>query len=194
MGPYFIILSLNTTFTTQLFPVMEHPSSSPFCNGSATVHSLPNNSKALPSVISGAGVQSQNNRSAGHHVQWSDPLVCTRGIPAREPQGANPVSASVTPPVISSHSSQLDTRTIAGAMEGLHLASAASSTSTAATSHSQLTATSQVAHQTSFIAAPQNPNLRFIFLRRLLAAQASNPTEPSVNDENLATTGNTCFE
>lgn len=193
MGPYFIILSLNITFTTQLFPAMEHPSSSPFCNGSATVHSLPNNSKALPSVISGAGVQSQNNRSAGHHVQWSDPLVCTRDIPTREPQGANPVSAAVTPPVISSHSSQLDSRTIAGAMEGLHLASATSSTSTTATSHPQLTATSQVAHQTSFIAVPQNPNLRFIFLRRLLAAQASNPTEPSVIDENLATTGNTCF-
>ncbi|KAG1773930.1 hypothetical protein EDD22DRAFT_946794 [Suillus occidentalis] len=170
---------------------MEHSSSSPFCNDNARVHSLPNIPKTSPSVISGAGVQSQNNCSAGHHVQWSDPLVYTRGIPAREPQGANPVPAAVIPSVISSHSSQLDTRTIAGAMEGLHLASAVSSISTTVSSHPQLAVTSQVAHQTSFIAAPRDPNLRFIFLRRLLAAQASKPfksTEPSVIDENLATT------
>lgn len=200
MGPYFILLSLDITFTTQLSLVMEHPSGSPSHDGSARVHSSPNISKSPPSVISGAGpgaIQSQNNRSAGHHVQWSDPLVSTRGIPAREPQGANLVPPAVTPSTISNHSSQLDTRTIAGAMEGLHLTSVVSTPSTTASLHPQLTTTFQVAPQNSFMAAPLNPNLRFIFSRRLLAAQASkpfNPTGPIVIDEKLATTGNICFQ
>jgi hypothetical protein len=172
--------------------MMAHPSSSPSCNGSAGVHSSPTVSKALPSVISGAGVQLQNNRSAGHHVQWSDPLVYTRGIPAREFQGSNPVLA-VASSITSNYSSQHDTRTIAGAMEGLHLAPAVSNASTTASLHSQLISTSQAARQGSFITAPMNPNLRFIYLHRLQALQANGPLNPidsGVIDDRSATTGN----
>ncbi|KAG2339846.1 hypothetical protein BDR05DRAFT_967457, partial [Suillus weaverae] len=185
---------------------MTHPSSSSSCNGSAGVHSSPTVFKALPSVISGASVQSQNNHSAGHHVQWSDPLVYTRDIPAREPQEANPVTATVTPSGASNYSSQHDTGSsgaIVGPMEGLNLEPAASSASTAPSSyklppstfpslHPQLTSTSQVDHQSfPFIAVPRNPNLRFIFLRRLQAAQARgtlNPIDSSIVDGSLATT------
>ncbi|KAG1780293.1 hypothetical protein EV702DRAFT_1081924 [Suillus placidus] len=185
---------------------MAHPSSSPSCNGSAGVHSSPTVSKALPSVISGASVQSLNNRSAGHHVQWSDPLVYTRGIPAREPQEANPVIATVTPSVASDYSFQHDTGAIVGPMGGLNLDAAASSASTAPSGYKlppstflslrpQLTSTSKVAHQgsPSLSAVPRNPNLRFIFLRRLQAAQVRGPLNPidsSIVNESLATTGN----
>ncbi|KAG1892769.1 hypothetical protein F4604DRAFT_52217 [Suillus subluteus] len=174
---------------------MAHPTSSPSCNGSGGVHSSPTASKALPSVISHGSVQSQNNRSAGHHVQWSDPLVHTRGIPRREPQGANSVLATVTPSVTSNYSSQQDTGTIAGGMEGLKLAPSASSASTAPSAYRpppqtflslcpQLTSTSQAAHQGS---APRNPNLRFIVLRRLLATQAREPLNPIDSNESPAT-------
>ncbi|KAG2043143.1 hypothetical protein BDR03DRAFT_502144 [Suillus americanus] len=184
---------------------MAHPTSSPSCNGSDGAHSSPTVSKALPSAISHASVQSQNNRSAGHHVQWSDPLVYTRGIPTREPQVANPVLATAAPCVTSDYSSQQDTGTIAGAMEGLNLAPSASSASTAPSAYKpppqnflslrpQLTSTSQAACQgSSFDTAPRDPNLRFIFLRRLRATQAREPLNPidsGVIGESPATTGN----
>ncbi|KAG2058958.1 hypothetical protein BDR06DRAFT_1018240 [Suillus hirtellus] len=162
---------------------MAHPSNSPPSIDSAP----PTISGALPSDIPDASIQSQSNHSAGHHVQWSDPLVCARGIPARQPQEAHPASPTVTPSVTLNHSAQHGTRTIAGAMEGLNLAPAASSTPSAYMPlcqtfeplRSQLTSTSQAAHQgSSFIAAPSNPNLRFIFSRQLLAAQSRGPLNP----------------
>ncbi|KAG1815290.1 hypothetical protein EV424DRAFT_1541128 [Suillus variegatus] len=168
---------------------MAHPSNS----------APPTISKTLPSDISDASVQSQSNRSAGHHVQWSDPLVYTRGIPARQPQEAHPASPTVTPSVTFNHSAQHGTRTFAGAMEGLNLAPAPSSTPSAYIPlrqtfqplHSQLTSTWQTAHQgSSFIAAPSNPNLRFIFSRRLLSAQSRgllNPVGSIVTDDSPAT-------
>lgn len=171
---------------------MAHPSNS----------APPTISKTLPSDISDASVQSQSNRSAGHHVQWSDPLVYTRGIPARQPQEAHPASPTVTPSVTFNHSAQHGTRTFAGAMEGLNLAPAPSSTPSAYIPlrqtfqplHSQLTSTWQTAHQgSSFIAAPSNPNLRFIFSRRLLSAQSRgllNPVGSIVTDDSPATSGN----
>ncbi|KAG1755997.1 hypothetical protein EDB19DRAFT_1902166 [Suillus lakei] len=173
---------------------MVHPSSSPSCNGSAAVHSSPTVSKALPSIISGASVQSQNNRSAGHHVQWSTPLV-TRDIPAREFQGANPALATITLSGTSDHSFQA----IAGAMEVLNLVPAAPSASTSLPASKppqtlchQPTSITQVAHQgSSSIAPPRNPNLRFIFERRLQAARARkllNPLHSDIIDESPATT------
>ncbi|KAG2151927.1 hypothetical protein BD769DRAFT_1658374 [Suillus cothurnatus] len=178
---------------------MAHPPDSPSCNGSNGVHSLPTISKALPSVISGASVRSQVN-SARHHVQWSDPLVHTRGIPARGPQVTNTMLAADAPSVTSNSSSLLDTGTIAGAMKGLNLtpsASTAPSTNkslpqTFPSLCPQLTSTSQVAHQGSSIAMPRDPNLRFIFQRRLLAAQARGPLnhiDSNVIKESPATTG-----
>ncbi|KAG1791461.1 uncharacterized protein HD556DRAFT_657559 [Suillus plorans] len=175
---------------------MAHPS-----NSTPSIDSAPPTiSKTLPSVISDAGVQLQSNRSAGHRVQWSDPLVYTRGIPARQPQGPHPASPTVTPSVTFNHSAQHGTRTIAGAMEGLNLAPAASSTpsthvpprQTFQPLRSQLTSTSQAAHQgSSFITAPRNPNLRFIFSRRLLLAQSTreplNPVDSIVIDDRPAT-------
>ncbi|KAG2158946.1 uncharacterized protein EDB93DRAFT_1117175 [Suillus bovinus] len=168
---------------------MTHPSSTP--------------SKALPSAISDASVQSQNNHSAGHHVQWSDPLVYTRGIPARESQGANPAFATAASSVTSDYyPSRHDTGTIAGAMECLNLAPTTSSASSASSNYKpppqtyqplcpQLTGTSQAAHQgSSIIAMPKDPNLRFVFLRRLQAAQARgpvNPTDSSVIHDSYAT-------
>lgn len=194
MGPHFIVSSLNQVPlpSPKHPPVMAHPSNS----------APPTISKTLPSDISDASVQSQSNRSAGHHVQWSDPLVYTRGIPARQPQEAHPASPTVTPSVTFNHSAQHGTRTFAGAMEGLNLAPAPSSTPSAYIPprqtfqplHSQLTSTSQAAHQgSSFIAAPSNPNLRFIFSRRLLSAQSRgllNPVGSIVTDDSPATSGN----
>jgi hypothetical protein len=201
-GSIFYCLSLNQVPlpSLRLSPVMAHPPDSPSCNGSNGVHSLPTVSKALPSVISGASVRSQVN-SARHHVQWSDPLVHTRGIPARGPQVTNTMLAADAPSVTSNSSSLLDTGTIAGAMKGLNLtpsASTAPSTNkslpqTFPSLCPQLTSTSQVAHQGSSIAMPRDPNLRFIFQRRLLAAQARGPLnhiDSNVIKESPATTGN----
>ncbi|KAG2119024.1 uncharacterized protein F5147DRAFT_667872 [Suillus discolor] len=162
---------------------MAHPSNSPLSIDSAP----PTISKPLPSVISDASAQSQSNHSAGHHVQWSDPLVYTRGIPARQPQEAHPASPTVASSVTFNHSARHDTGTIAGVMEGPNLVPAASGTPSAYMPlrqtfqplHSQLTSTFQAAHQgSSFIAAPRNPNLRFIFSRRLQLAQSREPLNP----------------
>ncbi|KAG2370095.1 hypothetical protein BDR07DRAFT_338015 [Suillus spraguei] len=99
---------------------MAHPS----CNSSAGAPSSPAVAEALPSVVS--DVKSQNNRPARHHVQWSDPLVYTRGIPSRGPQGGNPMLATVASSATLNYSSQHDSRIIAGAMENLNLTSAVS--------------------------------------------------------------------
>ncbi|KAG2077704.1 hypothetical protein BDR04DRAFT_1088810 [Suillus decipiens] len=147
---------------------MAHPS----CNSSAG-ESSPAVAEALPSVVSDAKLQ--NNRSARHHVQWSHPLVYTRGVPSRGPQGVNPTLPTVASSAILNHSSQRGSRIITSGMENLNLTSTVSS----------LTGMSQAIPEG--ISIPRDPNLRFIFLRRLQAAQARE-LNSTVIDGSLATT------